>query len=297
MGLYQFRLPVRLPPNDFINSDTDSIQFPCKREDRALALRIANYVNNKHSSRLFLAGYDYRSPDEAKRSADAARVSLMAAFALNGMGLEVPANVQVYAAPNQPDGNVRQDGADSLIIFPQESRLTAPSVEITAGGSAPNQKRFRDSLTWAFSAPLPSAQVQAALELYMAVHFQTTIRAKYFQLMTVIESLSNQEPLSADILEVYAKCGSVAEESLSEPERNEWLSRLGHLKYESIAASCTRLILEQLGPDDAAESRRLYALRSSMLHGDTEHVMELRDGYRTLSRICYWLIAGLIAPE
>lgn len=261
-------------------------------DDREYVLRVLGHGRSEHPNTLVLEADGFSSALQALDSARQAITKVRAAFALERLGMSFMAAEQVFESPNHGNA-VLAHGFDGIIVYPQDAELGGAQVTFSSVASA-NATRLSQAIERALNEDTPACRLAAAIELYLSVPYQGSDRAKYLQLTTVVESLSEQEPLSERVLEVYRRCKEIAKESLPPGIRDSWLSRLGQLKRESISQSCTRTVQEVLGADTATQFRELYAKRSSLIHALGDAEPNLSDDLPKLSNVVYKLIASLI---
>ena len=210
------------------------------------------------------------------------------------MGIEISLDEQVYPCANSSDGYVDPDHLDGLVVYPEGVKLSRAHVEVTPGLTGPNLDRLHSALRTAFELASVPDDIMATVDLYMTVPFQSTMRGRFLQLMTVVESVGKPRRLEDPIPEIYRRCRVIAEETLPAALRCDWLSRLGHLQNESISSACVRVVKEMLGDEDATRLHELYSLRSSVVHARTAAPPDLRQAQSDLSSICLRLIHKLV---
>jgi hypothetical protein len=296
MDTYRFRLAVNLPDSQYVESDSPEIRIDSAILGRQLILRILGHRTKELPNKLVLLADGFDSAAQAAACAHQATSHLKVAFALEHMGLEIASDEQIYHGPNHPSGCITSSNLRGLVVYPSSTEFSGVGVEIT-GRSGTNIETFTRALSKAFNCPPPSGSLLTALDLYMDVPFQATLRARYFQLVTVVECLSQQERLPSPVPELYKRCKTLANELLPPELLPDWLSRLGQLKKESISASCVRLIKTSVGEDAATEFRHVYGMRSTLLHGGDDADGDLRNLYNALDSICLRLIVNLLFPQ
>lgn len=121
---------------------------------------------------------------------------------------------------------------------------------------------------------LESAEVdlplQIGLELYRASFFEKSDRSRFLTFISSLEALAPSPEKIKDLSKVLPDIQRVAGKvtrSLPPEKREQFLSRLGKLKRESIQDTIKRLV-GQVDQGLAERARELYDDRGSMTHGE-----------------------------
>ncbi len=115
--------------------------------------------------------------------------------------------------------------------------------------------------------PELSPKVKLALEVYSSSHFESTPRAQFLTLFTILEILSNRKRRTKDQRAVLKQAEGVIQQSgLTAPEKESLLCSLRVGRDEFIADARLRLIEETLGPSEAADLERYSRARDHLVH-------------------------------
>lgn len=111
------------------------------------------------------------------------------------------------------------------------------------------------------------------LELYSAAHFESSGRARFLTLVSVVEVLAVRQRRTAEAIELIERMAcSVSASGLAGPVRSSLASGLADLCSESIGAACRRLLSDVVNAAAAAAFKDWYDARSQLVHaGRTDH--------------------------
>jgi|GEM_PF-4180988 len=127
---------------------------------------------------------------------------------------------------------------------------------------------------------------QLALELYGLSHFETSVRARFLVLTSVIEVLATQDKCPEETQKVINKILRRLKSSCLPKEQKEPLiDGLNRLRRQSISKACKDYVRKALGDDAADRFKKIYDTRSKLLHeghdkkgnlgSDTHHLTHL----------------------
>ncbi len=127
---------------------------------------------------------------------------------------------------------------------------------------------------------------QLALELYGLSHFETSERARFLVLTSVIEVLATQDKCPEETQKVINKILRRLKSSCLPKEQKEPLiDGLNRLRRQSISKACKEYVRKALGDDAADRFKKIYNTRSKLLHeghdkkgnlgSDTNHLTHL----------------------
>jgi hypothetical protein len=281
-----FRIRFRRSPRETLGVDESSVVISTGSVPSQLKLSVAGGEASVRDSReLALTGCGFRTAAEASLGGRAWKQWMMLAFArmlvgadfgerspsmqVTAKGLEYFADLLGAAKPVAQDSYgvsvysaVR--GAGYLRMSPPDLMVTKSLEKLTAALS-----RFTGSVVQL------SDREEVAFQFFNASFSQADADARFFLLMTAIESL--MEPKSRPQQAVKHVEKMINETSgngdLSESDRTSMITALGFLKNDSIRQTGRQLVAERLG-DRLYDGRRAerffvecYDLRSRLVHG------------------------------
>jgi hypothetical protein len=201
------------------------------------------------------------------------------------MGIDVGRDQTISSLSSSAKDELREkfgcqvrDSVHGLDVFPEAPPVLYFSAE-GHGSASYEVDQFPDKLAGAFTTIKPIApKLTLALELYNLAQFEPVTKARFLNLVTIVEVLAERERRPEDIQIQLDSCAEVIRASGLQPEKKDsLLNGLGNLKRESIGAACRRLIAEQLGDEPASYFSACYTTRSELLHDGETNRPEVRD--------------------
>ena len=175
-------------------------------------------------------------------------------------------------AIREQQGLQLRDIYHGLDVFPEDPPVIHIELSATAT-SAFALEGFPGKVANEVTTIKPLSPKQSlALELYNLGHFEPATKARFLNLVSIIEILKTCEPKAKGVRDqIDVLMRSVKASGLSDEEKNSLISGLGSLKRESISAACRRIVAESLGEEAAQYFSECYKARSELLHsGETE---------------------------
>lgn len=283
---YAWRIRLFLPECTPLEHDEatlalgDQLGFTLKPARREEAIR--------DSRELVLTQGGYASEEEARECGVRAKTALMLSSARLRIGVDLgndtaPSGLTDYGAQEvrRARGVRVLNDVHGLMVYPEvpPPKFTSGSVKLHAGRTA---QQFAAAFDAGYAADIQLTERQRlALELYAASFFETSARARFLVLVTVIESLVETKPST----DRDCKCIDALVSTMEQTELDakcSLLDRLGRLKGESVRQG-TLWVVRQHVPNNVYEGQkadrffdRCYRLRSDLLHqGKDEGIAEV----------------------
>ncbi|MFL5614063.1 MAG: hypothetical protein ACJ796_10420 [Gemmatimonadaceae bacterium] len=233
------------------------------------------------SAGLVLRGRLYAASD------DAARIGLRVQNALLLAGAETRIGVDVGRLAPRDVGHLTKFGREYFaksLGLPDEAQLLEDRFGLTVFEDTGRQvffgigpvrmgigvpvQRFTEAVQAACErAATLGPKHLLALELFSAARFESSLRARFIALITVLETLAIREPKGGEARAFIAACQErLASSGLPKAEVGQMRSGLRELEQRSISASCRELV----GKYGDTEAVRLfsacYRARGELLH-------------------------------
>lgn len=135
-----------------------------------------------------------------------------------------------------------------------------------------------------------------ALELYSATKFESSTRARFLTLLTVVEVLAVRTPRADVGLQLLSRWREdLATSHLPHKEKQQLTSSLRDLEKASIGASCRELLRSILGTEAESAFSKWYKARGELVHsGQTS--LDLRTAIGPLDQTVTDLLLSVSAP-
>lgn len=318
-----FIFPLILSPGKKLN--VDSIRSFRMNDGLLYSLEKHNYLYSLKVDR-------FSTVEEARIYLDKLIASLRWVSLKNKLGIRFPAEIHEPKMANSPievseksnffeivnnkgwtviDGNY---DVDKLTIIPEHKKLMRwetgrPSITLGL-----NPENIFNDINEGISFQgldniLSEKKLCLAIELYSAYQFEVSTTAKFVKLVTVIESLlpdieipEEVRPILENAMKVLKDERKAAKSRGDNSESIEHLmSRLGGLKRQSIGSTMEFFIsnclddFPDLGEKDVIlpKMKKLYNIRSSLLHDGEFEDSELREGIEILATLVPNLLTKL----
>ncbi len=165
------------------------------------------------------------------------------------------------------NGQQLRDIVHGLDVYADDPPVTHPEGSGSASVFFPVEG-FPEKLAVEFATAKPlSTKLSLGLELYNLGHFEPATKARFLNLVTIIEVLAERERREQPIrdqLDSYIQ--EVRNSGLLDRQKDSLVSGLGNLKLESISAAGRRLVAQNLGDEDSTYFSECYSARSELLH-------------------------------
>jgi len=257
--------------------------FPLKFPDiiEQISLRqLPRRPNDVPSSpeRFLIKGSGFPTEDAARAFGERLKLALAVIGCETGIGIDVGQNretssfaTSIKDAVREQHGLQLRDIVHGLDVFPEDPPVT--HFEISGTGSATfSLEGFPGKVADEVTTIKPVSPKQSlALELYNLGQFEPATKARFLNLVTIVEVLANRKRKATGICnQIDELMQSVRASELSDEEKDSLISGLGNLKRESISAACRRIVAESVGEEAAQYFSDCYAVRSELLHdGET----------------------------
>lgn len=146
----------------------------------------------------------------------------------------------------------------------------------------------------------PDFNILLSMEIFCAARLEGSQRATFLALVSALEPLANQKPLSSEVEDFLDKCISdlKTNDAIKCDTRNSLKGRLNQLKQESIRQAIKRVVSEILPNDSEAWKivDSAYNLRSEIIHRGHPNDLDVdlyEEGQR-VARIIRKIYAGLL---
>lgn len=310
MTEYMFRLRFKFPPESYIAEDAESLMITAPPGDRQIMLqsRPANTLKDTTVLDAIADGFD--SPDAAASYGRKTRDALLICCALLGMGVEIEKHEelfdisQVQTSPIGGQTYIKPEDINGLIVYPESSEVEYVGIQFSARGGPPS-KRFQEMFVRSLQLSNNlNNRLGLAFELFNSHLFETSIRSRFLQLVTIVECLARPKRQShaiidhlEDLIKLSKQHLATIDDSASN-EHQSFIQRLGYLKRESISSACRNLIRQYLGHDAADHFKTHYDIRSKLVHkGDVSPLVELADQHSQLYDLVRTLLYEMISDS
>lgn len=228
--------------------------------------------------------------------------------ALLGMGVEVgkheeffdTSDVKISASNGQT--YIQPTDLNGLIVYPQDSKVEYVGVNFSAKSGRSGEKFQRVFVKSFELCENLDNRLGLALELYNSSYFEMSVRARFLQLVSTIECLSNSQRQQEAIIYHLESLVKLSEKKLatlqeiSADDRKDFVQRLNNLKHESISSACRNLVRKYLGDEAVSRFRECYNIRSELVHkGQISPEVDLLDHYFELNSMTRNLLYAMIS--
>ena len=263
---YAFRISCFLAGGD-IETEEDEIQLDLPGL-QPIQVYVSERKDDSESLTVWCSGFG--SAAEAEAAGMRVKTALMLAGILLGVGIDVgndqPVGPQFTRADGQKDERL-QPQVHGLQVVPDIEGLTFGALRfgrpVTRIQPAHLQKRVAES--YALRKPLTKKQVLAA-QLYNQSHFHSFDAVQFLTLISAVECLVKPSSRSPAAVQLIERMIQLDKTSLNEEEAESLNSGLRNLKSESIGSTCRALVRKHCGDSDAKAFKRMYDIRSKLLH-------------------------------
>jgi hypothetical protein len=236
--------------------------------------------------RLVIRGTGFADHDAAYTCGQRLKQALQVVGCDTGYGMNVGRDVASTRVASAVKDMLRsqlgiehRDNVHGLDAFPEDLPVVRGEVSMRLTTTFPPLADFPEKLAIEFADFRPlTSRLGLALELYNLGLFEPDTKARFLNLITVVEILSEREEMPKPIRSVVQDCiGVVQASSLPSSDVNGVTRRLDDLKRESVGAACRRVVARVLGKDAAEYFGKCYVARSELLHAGKTARPEARD--------------------
>lgn len=306
MTEFAFRLRFRFPLGSLIAEDAEALVMTVVPGNKQITLLPRPSSRLSNAKLLDAIGKGFGSLDKAISYGRKTREGLTICCALLGLGLEIEKHEEFFDSNQLQLGENGQsyivpESLDGLIVYPQHARIEKVTVEVSGKGG-PLGERFEKVFNSAIQlTDNLNPRLDLAFELYNTHRFETSIRSRYLQLVSVIECLATPQRESTIVIEQLETLIETTEQRINSlagapsDDLKRLVRRLGNLKRESISDACRNLIRRSLDDDAADSFSRFYGIRSKLSHqGDARSQASLVEHYWELETLTRDLLYALI---
>jgi hypothetical protein len=230
--------------------------------------------------------------------------------ALLGMGVEIGTyeeffdETQVKKSELNEQTYIRPDDIDGLLVYPQDAKIEGYYAKLSDRGGPPAEKFQRAfSKSYILGKNLDD-QLTLAFEIYNSHYFEMSLRARFLQLITVVECLAERRRQKDAIINHIKSLVEFSEQHLAVSEEvnrediDSLVQGINNLKRESISTACRSLIRKHLGEEEAIVFKKCYDIRSKLSHkGAISSEADLMDYYSKLMIISNRLLHSLLSNQ
>ncbi len=308
MTTFEFRLRFKIPPTSFISEDADRItlDIPPPFTQLRLLSRPSNSLKNTTLYDAIAGGFP--SLETAVACGQKARSAILICCALLGIGVEIGNHEEFFNTTEVKISDlngqkyIQPTGLNGLIAYPQDSEIEYTDINISSK-SGTYSKEFKRVLIKSFELSNNlNNRIGLAFEIYNSHYFEISIRARFLQLVSVIECLSEPQRHHKDIIDHLENLVRLSEKKLlalqkiPADDRKFFLQRLNNLKRESIGSACRNLIRKYLDEEEATHFKECYNIRSKLLHtGTISPQIDFHNHYFKLGSITKKLLYKIIS--
>lgn len=229
-------------------------------------LTIYNRPGTAPYSRLVVEGID--TIDEARKQFSALKRAMLAASLNVGCGIRVKGDLTVL----DDDKAQLPREADQPFACRQGRSL----ARLIIGYGDPEFQlsrvlpRFKEGIELAMTSDfaveaMRDKWIALACELYTDSFFEKSIAASFVTLIGALEILKDKDPVHLDAIQLIDTWKDSAG-GLEKEEMESLCGQLDRMKRLSIKRGIGRVVARNLGQDKSREVRRLYDVRSSLVH-------------------------------
>jgi hypothetical protein len=277
MSNFHFTLRLKVSPFQRLQSDETTIQLSNLIDGKDVKIRSAEYHENgeprpfKWSTIIERKAADFNSFEDAHQTGLQFRDAMIVAASASQVWLDFGndrSQEEVTQDLIQPVGAQSRLHSDRIGLFVHRGAFHVGGgfgAFIVASGAT---EQLVDSLRRAVRKGISLTDTQRlALELYGLAHFESSLRAQFVVLMSVIEVLAERKsrPIESQaLIEEFIKQSQSA--SIDAEQKKSLRHALQSLRQEAISKACRRIIQYYLDNDAVSDFIRLYELRSRLLH-------------------------------
>lgn len=269
---FAFRIRFHLSDGDAVNIETEKFEIPPSGSAPHLILHSLDSKKISTARRFSISCSGLDSQETASDIGMRVKHALLIAGAQLKMGVDVGKDRatswvgKVLRDQAMEHGIRLLNDIHGLVVFPDDMpvNFARGSAKVTIG--RPPEK-FTEALIHGYElAPSLDQKIILALEMYSESHFESSLRARFLTLVTAIEVLADQEELDEEVRLHIDNLIEETKRSIIPFGKKELQSRLGHLKRESIASACKRLVTIYLDDESAVQFTKYYSIRGEILH-------------------------------
>ena len=269
-GEYWFKLRVELCPQRRFDTEKTELLFSLDEEGKEVKVTSAPPGPIGGASTINFDVHGFNSFEDAHKAGLRLRRAVLLAACISGIGVDVGPD---QAAPEKEREEKRawgyrvKNAMQGLTVHKGQMKRKIMWSDVQCI-SMPDPVGFLGVIQSKFSENPVFTDLQLlALELYGLSQFETSGRARFLVLTSVVEVLSKRELRPQESLDILDQMAIAVESSSLESDQKKSLKDgIDSLRRESISKACKRLVRNYLGKKAADEFRNIYDLRSALLH-------------------------------
>lgn len=305
---YRFRLRFCLPTDTNIEIEEPVVDIPASLlAGGPYVLKSVGEKPIRESHALIINSLDFTTESAALAAGEAARAALLYTAAKLRFGVDIGRNTPIGVIGQALKDRFREEqraelrsDVHGLTVYDDtiERVFASFSASATVGKSGP---RFLQVLAHVLERNLLLAEKETlALELFNSLHFESSVRARFLTLVTIVEALSDYTARPSKASTHVERL--IAETNEAELEPGERVSILGALKwmrFQSIGQKTRALVAAHLSQTTFDDKRAdkfftdCYEIRSIITHyGKTppEVVQLLPELERLVGELLYSIV-------
>lgn len=309
MVAYKFQLRFRLPETSYIDADITSTELTVANGSQKILI-VSRPSNSFRDSVTFDAiGDGFSSKEAATIFGQKIKNTIIISCAFLGMGVQIGKHEEVLDLSSVKKGNknqqyVQPENLDGLVVCPNEAEIVCVSINFSMKNGTSLDK-FQNTFSKSYDLSKNfNKKLSLAFELYTSHFFESSIHARFLQLISIVECLAKQERQKKNIINHLERLICLSKNELSEAkdisdkEMDYFIERLHNLKRESIAVACRNLIQKYLGNEEAATFKNCYNVRSQLVHdGSIKEGLDIVEYHNKIHSLSRNLLYSIITKS
>lgn len=269
---YAFRFKFSLSPGHRIKHDGQSIRVPLSSDDSVL-LKAVDKPKTGNAEILVFVGSGYPSEVDANQKGLRLKHAVLIACASLRIGID-PGKDEALSGSGKPlrqrakeRGSNLLDDVHGLATYKDDKPVFFGVFRARVILSTPVDTFLKTVADAHRHNPKLSPKQSLALELYGLSHFESSLRARFVTLVTVVEVLCERGKIPKHIQEHLRQLTEVTRSAdLGETDKKALLRGLMSLKRESISKACQSLVKRCLDDDASNQFKKFYKTRGTIVH-------------------------------
>lgn len=269
---YAFRFKFFLSPGHRIKHDGQSIRVPLSSDDSVL-LKAVGKTKIGNAENLAFVGSGYPSEVDANQKGLRLKHAVLIACASLRIGID-PGKDKALSGSGKPlrqrakeRGYNLLDDVHGLATYKDDRPVLFAVFRGRLTLSTPVDTFLKTVADAHRHNPKLSPKQSLALELYGLSHFESSLRARFVTLVTVVEVLCERRKIPKHMQKHLRQLTEVTRSAdLGETDKKALLRGLMSLKRESISKACQSLVKRCLDDDASNQFKNFYSTRGTIVH-------------------------------
>lgn len=294
MATYAFRIRFHREPSYPIESDLSETNLG-ERGPRLIAEKGKSF---RMSTRLKLIQGGFGSPEVARAEGERWFDALMVAGLREQVGLDLGrfrlgggVTLAGEAYFSELVGSPIRNDFHGLDVYEEQDGQKFLSMDVEARVPHTLEATVAEIVAARQEDVELPARLRLALELFGVARFASAPRILLLTLISAVEAVKEQEqvPGAKEVVDAW-------EDSLTGPLAKDpsFLGRLRDLKKESISQACQRVVAVHLGGADVKTFKRLYNVRSTLVHEGTVEDNDFVADASTAQGLVWRLLCNMV---